>query len=104
METSVPILASLSAGTLSGGGGGAAPSRFSSTHLPRTGGEVRVGYDETVRIAPCVRTPPRCPGIESYALEFLAVYARNSVMAGQGTVHIGEGRVDESREYCGLRE
>src|SRR5579863_1167351 len=59
-ETSVPIFDSLSEGTLAGGGGGGVPSRFSSTHFPRTGGEVRVGYDDTVRIAPCVRTPPRC--------------------------------------------
>ena len=32
----------LSAGMFAGGGGGAEESRFSSTHLPRTTGEVRV--------------------------------------------------------------
>jgi hypothetical protein len=32
----------LSAGTSAGGGGGAAESRFSSTHLPRSTGDVRV--------------------------------------------------------------
>ena len=54
------MLESFSDGTSSGGGGGGVPSRFSITHLPRTGGDVRVGYEETVRIAPCVRTPLRC--------------------------------------------
>src|SRR3954447_16269893 len=53
------VFESSSTGTFGGGGGGAAPSRFSSTHLPRTGGEVRVGYEETVRTAPCVSSPPR---------------------------------------------
>src|SRR3954449_8676809 len=59
METVFPRLVSFSTGTFGGGGGGAAPSRFSRTHFPRTGGEVRVGYDETVRIAPWVKRPPR---------------------------------------------
>lgn len=59
-ETSVPTFDSFSDGTLSGGGGGGVPSRFSITHLPRTGIDVRVGYDETVRIAACVSTPLRC--------------------------------------------
>ena len=37
---------SSSGGMLSGGGGGGAPSRLSSTHLPRSTGDVRVAYDE----------------------------------------------------------
>src|SRR5688572_21624112 len=51
---------SSSTGTSGGGGGGAAPSKFSSTHFPRTGGDVLVGYEETVRIAPCVKSPLLC--------------------------------------------
>ena len=50
METSVPMSLSLNAGTSGGGGGGGVPRRFSRTHLPRTGGDVRVGYDDTVRM------------------------------------------------------
>ena len=34
------------------GGGGGAPRRFSSTHLPRITGEVRVGYDVTASARP----------------------------------------------------
>ena len=50
---------SASAGTLGSGGGGGAPSRLSSTHLPRSTGEVRVGKAVTIRIPACVRMPPR---------------------------------------------
>ncbi len=46
-------------GTFGGGGGGGVPSRFSSTHLPRSVGDVRFGYDVTVRMLPCPRSPPR---------------------------------------------
>ena len=42
-----------------GGGGGGLPMTFSSNHLPRVTGEVRVGYDVTVRILPCPSSPPR---------------------------------------------
>ncbi len=34
-------------------------SRLSSTHLPRSTGDVRVAYDDTVSTLPCVSTPPR---------------------------------------------
>ena len=36
-----------------------APRRFSSTHLPRKTGDVRVGYDVTIKMLPCVKMPPR---------------------------------------------
>ena len=42
-----------------GGGGGADDSRFSSTHLPRSTGEVRVAYDVIVRMLPWPSRPPR---------------------------------------------
>src|SRR3989442_8367729 len=50
-------------GTLGGGGGGGAPRRVSSTHLPRNTGEVRLGYDVTVRRLPWPSRPPRCSGV-----------------------------------------
>ena len=43
---------SLRAGTSGGGAGGGAPSMFSSSHLPRTTGDVRVAYEVTVRMLP----------------------------------------------------
>ena len=48
-----------SAGISGGGGGGAADNRFSSTHLPRSTGDVRVEYDVIVRTLPCPSRPPR---------------------------------------------
>src|SRR5262245_11126955 len=46
-------------GTLGGGGGGGAPITFSSTHLPRSTGDVRLGSDVTIRIAPLPKIPQR---------------------------------------------
>jgi hypothetical protein len=37
-------------GTLGGGGCGGTPSRFVRIHFPRSTGEVRFGYDVTVRM------------------------------------------------------
>ena len=48
-----------SAGTSGGGGGGGDASRLSSTNLPRSTGDVRVGYDVTVRMLPWPSKPPR---------------------------------------------
>ena len=42
IESTAADFSSFSGGTFAGGGGGGVPSRFSSTHLPRTTGEVRV--------------------------------------------------------------
>ena len=50
---------SASAGMSGGGSGGGAPSRFSSTHLPRSTGDVRFGYDVTVITLPWPSSPPR---------------------------------------------
>src|SRR5207247_2431509 len=54
---SVPV--SFSAGTFGGGGGGADPRRFSSSHFPRNTGEVRVAYEVANRTLPCPRSPVR---------------------------------------------
>src|SRR5262249_24092393 len=61
MERVVPFSAPsvFSAGTTAGGGGGGDESRFSSTHFPRTTGEVRVAYAVIANKLPCQSTPPR---------------------------------------------
>ena len=43
-----------------GGGGGGVPRISSRIHLPRLTGEVRVGFEVTVRDVASVTTPPRC--------------------------------------------
>src|SRR5262249_14466137 len=50
---------SLSVGTFGGGGGGGVPRRFSRINFPLSTGEVRLGYDVTVRILPCPSSPRR---------------------------------------------
>ena len=52
---------SWSDGTSGGGGGGGAPRMLSSSHRPRSTGDVRLGYDVTVRMLPCPSSPPRLP-------------------------------------------
>ena len=46
-------------GTSAGGEGGGVPSRLSRTQRPRSTGDVRFGYDVTVRKLPCPSNPPR---------------------------------------------
>src|SRR5262249_7313141 len=50
---------SLGAGAFGGGGGGGAPSKFLRIHFPRFTGEVRVGYDVTVKMLAWPSSPPR---------------------------------------------
>ncbi len=50
---------SFRAGTLAGGGLGGVPSTFSSSHLPRCTGDVRVAMEVTVRMLPCPSRPRR---------------------------------------------
>ena len=83
--------------TSGGGGGGGAPSRFPSTHLPRSTGDVRFGYEVTVnRLAwpssPCAVVLGRA---ERDAAESLAVDARDAVVAGQPLVDEGVIRVQQ---------
>ena len=48
---------------LAGGGGGGGVFRiWSSTHLPRFTGAVRVGLEVSVRMLACVNKPPRFGG------------------------------------------
>ena len=54
-RTGLPDACSSRPGTSGGGGGGGAFSRFSSIHLPRSTGEVRLAYDDTVSTLACVR-------------------------------------------------
>ncbi len=48
-----------SAGTFGGGAGAGVPSTFSSTHLPRSTGDVRFGYDVIVRMLAWPSRPRR---------------------------------------------
>ena len=54
-----PTLVSFRARHRGGGGGGGAFSRFSRIHLPRSTGEVRVEYDEMVRMLACASSRRR---------------------------------------------
>ena len=50
-------------------GGGGVASRLSSTHLPRFTGEVRVGFEVSVRMLPWVSTPWRgVPASETFTM------------------------------------
>ena len=71
------------------------PSRLSSTHLPRSTGEVRVAYEESVRIAPCVTMPPRSSPCKVDALELFPVDSLDSVVPRQRTVQECEPAVDD---------
>src|SRR6185295_1831036 len=54
-----PSSFSFNGGTPGGGGGGGVPRIFSRIHLPRKTGDVRLGYDVTVRTLPCPSNPHR---------------------------------------------
>ena len=75
-----------SGGTFGGGGGGGVPSRFSSIHLPRTTGEVRLAYDVTVRMLPWPSSPPRGSSVTGDAAELAAVDVRDAVVPRQPLV------------------
>src|SRR6267378_2541089 len=63
-----PILVSSRFGTSGGGGGGGAPTRFSSTHFPRSTGDVRLAYEETVSTLAWPSSPPRCASLANKTL------------------------------------
>ena len=50
---------SCNGGTLGGGGDGGTPRRFVKIHFPRSTGEVRFGYDVTVKMLACPSSPRR---------------------------------------------
>ena len=80
-------LSVLSAGTFGGGGGGGAASRFSSTHFPRTTGDVLAAYEVTVRMLPCPSSPPRgLPCRQRDAPEITALHVWNPVVLRQPLV------------------
>ena len=60
---------------------------FSRIHLPRSTGEVRVGYDVTIRMPPWVSTPPRSFPGKRHPPKIAAVDAGDSVVAGQAFIH-----------------
>src|SRR5688572_8089769 len=51
-KTAPAALVGFNSGTFGGGGGGDVPRKFSRIHLPRTTGDVRSGWDVTVRMLP----------------------------------------------------
>ena len=53
---------------------------FSSTHLARSTGDVRLPYDVTVRTLPFPSSPPRRSSVERHAPEPAAVDIRNLVV------------------------
>src|SRR6266850_5114821 len=59
-DVGLPVsLRSGKGGTSGGGGGGGEPRSVSSTHFPRSTGDVRFGYDVTASRLPCPISPPR---------------------------------------------
>ena len=76
----------MSAGTFGGGAGGGVPSMFSRIHLPRSTGDVRFGYDVTVRMLPCPSSPRRASLRHRHATEVAAVHVRNPVVPRQALV------------------
>ena len=90
-----PIAFSSSAGTPAGGSGGGASSRLSSTHRPRSTGEVRVAYDDTVSTLACVSTPPRWPSVRSTRRNVGPVTPVHAVVLRQPLVEVRVLRVEE---------
>ena len=84
-----------SSGTSAGGGGGGVPRICSRIHLPRFTGEVRVGFDVTVRTLACVRTPPALAPFERDPAELVALDPVDPVMPGQPLVDEREVGVDQ---------
>ena len=91
-------------GTFGGGGGGGVPRRFSRIHLPRTTGEVRSGYEVTVRMLPCPSSPPRTlSGSERDAPEVAALDVRDAVVPRQPLVQERVVGASAGRARCGPR-
>ncbi len=89
---------SLSGGTLFGIGGTGALSRLSSTHLPRTTGEVRSVCDVTISTAPFPSSPLALLVGEHHAPEVAAVDVRNAVVLREPLVQervVGRHQVED---------
>ena len=91
------------AGTLGGGGGGGAPRRFSSSHLPRSTGEVRLGYDVTVRMLPLAEQAAPIVVGHGDAAEVTAVDVRDAVVPGQPFVEERVVGASAARGRCDPR-
>ena len=81
-------------GTSGGGGGGGVLRTWSSTHLPRLTGEVRVEFDVSVRMLAWVRMPPRLVGSFTRR-NSLPRDAGDAVVPGQALVDEAEIGVEE---------
>ena len=77
------------------------PSRLSSTHLPRTTGDVRLAADVTVRMLPWPSSPRRGSFAgERHAADAAAANARHPVVPRQALVHkreVGVEQIDDRR-------
>ena len=71
---------------LGGGGCGGTPRRLVRTHLPRSTGEVRFGYDVTVSMLAWPSSPRRASFGDLHAAELAAVDVGNAVMPRQPLV------------------
>ena len=63
--------------------------------MPRSTGDVRVGYDETVSTLACVRTPLRCVAVEFDAAEVAAGDTGDAVVFSEALVEEGEFAVEQ---------
>ena len=98
-----PASLSVSAGTFGGGGGGGVPRMFSRIHLPRSTGDVRFGYDVTVRMLPWPSRPRRSSFGQRHAAELAAVDVRNPVVARQPLVDervVGVEQVEDAAVFA----
>ena len=88
-----------------GGGGGGWPTIRSSTHLPRSTGEVRVPSAVTFRMLACVSTPPRWLVAGSFDLAQLAAAdAGDPVVLGEPLDSGTSSPNGRTRSGCGRGE
>ena len=94
--------------------GGGVPRMFSRIHLPRSTGDVRFGYDVTVRMLPWPSRPRRSSSGQRHAAEVAAVDVRDAVVPRQPLVDervVGVQQVEDAavlahdalEEQLGLR-
>ena len=63
--------------------------------MPRSTGDVRLAYDETVSTLACVKTPPRWVPCQIDLAELVPLDAGNAVKLGQALIQEGVIGVDE---------
>ena len=71
---------------------------FSRTHLPRSTGEVRFAYDDTVNTLACVRMPPRGVPVRSTLRNSGSLHVRDAVEFREPLVQEAVVRVDELQD------